>query len=169
MPDCLTLGGYTYNACPTPYANKIVSLAIFLIDAVFTTYSKAEFDAQIATGDVKIIKGSQGSYDGGNPVLDKGYGEQFQEVVGNTHKLTLMYIFDKDNIDFYNQLMLVKNKGIAFVTGKGELMHVVDVPVAFAVKMPVTEDLDKKRQVMIEVTWSNLELPLSYDVPANVF
>ena len=163
MYDCLELQPYQNEPCAETKVNKITALVIVLGGASITDVTNnSQWLTALQNADAIIVKDADGTYDGGSPTIEKGYGEQYQRVVGNAHKITINIPYVSANIEFLNDLMRVRNKGIAFVTGAGNarVMHFVPVECTFASKMPVTDDLSKERQLMIDISWSQITFGL---------
>lgn len=161
-----TLGEYTKLVSGTHVFsyNKIVGIAILLDASVDysdpTVWESYANDAATMEGKVAIIPKVIGTYDGGNPTTDKGYGNKLEVVTQMTHTIDFRTEYNKINTPFVENLMLADNAGIAFFTGDFEELTVVTgVNVSFANLMPVTDEMDKPREFNYKATWSKIKLP----------
>jgi len=166
--DCEVLDRYTNPPCDgETHYNKIVMIALVLPDATITDYSNnTQWTADIASGAVRLIKETQGNYDGGVAVLAPGFGNQLERVVGQKHTLNFMTKYRIANHDFFNKLRGLNVKAIAIVSGDNDALQVVEKNAMLYAKAPITDDLTAERKFEVQTTWSDIDMPVPYDVPS---
>lgn len=129
--------------------------------------SKSEFDAGIAAGTVIIIPSTRGSYDGGSPTYDKGFGDTDQSYSSSTYKLTYIDPNYVKNRDFYNSLQSQTQWKIGWRSETQ--IHLSEKTVTAYGKDTHEEDVKTKVYWNVEVSWVSKIKPLIYDTPASVF
>lgn len=147
--------------------NRVVAVGIltngdkdFTLPATWVAYTTGTPAVDI-NDDMIVVKDVRGEYDGGAAEKGAGYGRMLEVVTGMKHKVTLTIEYNAKNKPFLDSLLKTTNAGIVIVSGnsKGDELEVVAYPVSFSSKTPITADLDKVREAMIEGTWSAIELP----------
>ena len=137
-----------------------------------TEWLNASYDS-----DVLIFKEVSGSYSKASPNEIPGKGSQQVRVVGRDHELSMMIEGVKENVDFWNAVNKSSNYRAAFVTGSdyqstsktNSILFVTDVTVSVDAGVATPEDLNGITQWEVSVKWSDLNIPLAYDVPSSVF
>lgn len=156
------------NDCETPEKGRVSSVAFIKDSFDFIDPSDpVEWQAAIANKDIIIIPRTNGSFDGGAEVESTGYGRQATKLTGYNFTLTYNDPNYKLNADFYNAIKRSQNYRIAYVTES--LVHISNVPVSTIPKNPVAEDINSDVVWNVTVKWADQDLPVPYDVPANVF
>lgn len=166
--ECADLHRYSNPPCDgETHYNKVVMIALVLPDALITDYkSNTEWTTDIASGAIRLIKETQGNYDGGAATLAPGFGNQLEKVTGVKHTLNFMTKYRTANHDFFNRLRGLNVKAFAFVSGDNDVLQVVEKNAMFYAKAPVTDDLVAERKFEVQTTWSDIDMPTPYDVPA---
>lgn len=166
MPYGGTLGDYTPLVSGThEFAyNKVIAMGV-LVDPDVDYTDPAVWAAFVAddttiAADVKVIPDVIGSYDGGNPEQDKGYGKRLKVVKKNTHKIDFKSEYNKVNTPFMNDLMTGDNVGIYFITGNSEEFYVIPQAISFTSKSPVTDVLEDIREFDGTAEWSKITMPI---------
>lgn len=154
--------------------NKVVGFGI-LIDATVDYEDPAVWaahgvaDPATIQDEVKIIPKIIGTYDGGSPTEDKGYGDKLTQITANTHTMNLRCEYNKANVAFMNKLMNSDNVGVCFFTGQFDEFTVVKgVNASFVAKPAITDEQEKPREWTIDVKWSKIELPVPVTHDASV-
>jgi hypothetical protein len=147
--------------------NRIVAIGIltnsdkdFALPATWLEYTGTTPVSDI-DDDMIVVKDTRGEYDGGAAEKGAGYGRMLEVVTGMKHKLSLTIEYNAKNKAFLDSLMKTTNAGVAIVSGNasGDELEIAAYPVSFSSKTPITSDLDKVREAMVEGTWSAIELP----------
>jgi len=166
--ECSELNRYYNPPCDgeTNY-NKVVMIALILPNATITDYSNnTQWATDINSGAVRLIKETQGNYDGGSATIAPGFGNQLERVTGAKHTLNFMSKFRKANHEFFNSLRGLNVKGFAFVSGNNDVLQVVEKNAMFYAKAPITDDLIAERKFEVQSTWSDIDMPAPYTVPS---
>lgn len=168
MQNCEALTRYTNPPCDndTKY-NKVVMIALILDNATITDYkNNGQWAIDIASGAIRLIKDTQGNYDGGSATLAPGYGNQLEKVTGVKHTVNFMTKYRKKNWAFFNGLRGLNVKAFAFVSGDNDVLQVIQKNAMFYAKASVTDDLAVERMFETQCTWSDQNIPQPFDVPA---
>lgn len=123
--------------------------------------------AQIAAGNVKIIKRVRGNFDGGTPVKVDGYGDQKEKIIGYDCVLNFSDPVYKSNYPFYNSIAKSKSQYLAFRSESQ--CHITDAVVSLAPKNPIEEDINSNVNWQVEVTWRQKDLVKPFDSPEGIF
>ena len=159
---------YSCSPCPTFEYGRIRSIA--LIKTSFTILnpsSPTEWNSGIASGDIRIIWETQGSYDGGSTSELAGFGDRETTNGGTKHTLTWKDPNYKDNADFYNTLRDLSEWTIAYRTSNS--IHMVNEPCTFTPKNDVADDTKSNVVWNVMAVWSSPLSPIPYDIPAGIF
>lgn len=154
--------------------NKVVGFGILInatVDYEDPSVWAAHGVADPATiqDEVKIIPQVIGTYDGGSPTEDKGYGDKLTQITANTHTIDLRCEYNAVNKAFMNKLMNSNNYGVVFFSGNFDEMEVVTgVNASFTAKPAITDEQEKPREWTIQVKWSKIALPVTVAHDASV-
>ncbi|GAB4126283.1 MAG: hypothetical protein Fur0027_07320 [Raineya sp.] len=173
MPyDCVTLGNYIELDCLADKFsyNKVVAIGIiknptkdFGLPATYTYADKAALEA-----DIEVLNKVVGEYDGSETEVAEAYGAKLEQIVSRKHKATFEVEYNAKNWDFFNRLAFARNYGIVLISGNmQELAYSGRVNVTFVVKTPITRELDKVRNFVVEASWSNMDLLKPVAVPTE--
>lgn len=169
--NCDSTAQYSEYDCATDEISygRVITLGVIWDDSTIKDdlNDPALWQQAVTAGEVAIIKGFIGSYDGGTINVVPGYGKKLERIESQLHNISGRYVYQKKNIAFFNTLMSSSNKGLFFISGADQEMHVVlGVDASFKPQMPITEELEKTREYQLDVSWTRIGLPLSYDVGA---
>lgn len=114
-----------------------------------------------------IISETQGSYDGGTPVVGTGYGRLKEKVTGVDGVVTYKDPAYKKNGAFYNALMRSSNWHIAWCSETQ--IHLSDNPATFKPKNEITDDVTGEVVWTVEATFNQPGIAAPYDIPAGIF
>jgi hypothetical protein len=115
-----------------------------------------------------VIPNVRGSYDGGAPVEQTGYGRQTTFRSGANHEVTYSHLWQCENVAFYNTFMrLSKDYEFWFVTSTK--IHKGGDNLYVNAQMPITDDLSAEIAFNVTVRWSKYELPACYEKPNLIF
>jgi hypothetical protein len=156
------------NPCDVIEHGRVRSVAFIAKDFVFTDPTDpTEWEAGIADKKIIVIPDVNGSFDGGAPVENAGYGDQQTKLVGYNFSLTFRDPNYKNNADFYNALKLSRNYRFGYRTETQ--VHLTENTVTVVPKNPVGEDLTSEVVWDVEVKWSEGDLPTPNDTPPGIF
>lgn len=156
------------NPCDVIEHGRVRSVA--LISSAFTFVDPTdptEWQAGIDSGEIRIIPEVQGSFDGGAPVEEAGFGDQSTRVTGYNFTLNYKDPNYKDNAAFYNAIRSSRTWRIAYRTETQT--HIAEAIGQFTPKNPVGENLTDVVLWDVEVKWQDGALPIPYDTPAGIF
>jgi hypothetical protein len=151
--------------------NKVVGLIVIYDDTTISAdlSDPANWATALANEEIAVIPEFVGEYDGGEPEEEEGFGLKETMVVSELYTLTGECEYNKKNIPFMNKLKTAGNKGVAFITGNLDEMHVVlGVECTYITKAAVTREKKKFRKYMVTAKWSKIGIPESYPVPAGI-
>lgn len=179
MPfNCATLVDYQQIDCSTDkeFFSKVEGFAIFkeasrakdlTLPATWDEYTGGTPVANIAD-DMVLVKSVEGEWDGGEPTVGVGFGDQLEQVESMKHTITLRGEYQKKNEAFINKVFRSSNAGIAFATGKRGELHVVQGTNATIIpKLETTNEQEKVRRFSLTITWTRLDFPNSIDASAD--
>lgn len=129
--------------------------------------SAAEFEAAVAAGLCVIVPSTRGTYDGGAPTFDKGFGDTDQTFASSSYKLTYTDPNYVQNRAFYNAL---QSQSQWMIGWRSETqIHLSEKTVTAYGKDPHQEDVKTRVYWEVEVAWVSKVKPLIYDTPSGVF
>jgi hypothetical protein len=159
---------HTGTSCPDKEKGKIRHAFIYKSTFSFVSpENQNEWTNGLNAGDIQILWGVNGSYDGGTVTEDVGFGDQEFTNGGRTHIVNIKDPNYYDNCDFYNALSQTQEFKFGYVTEN--YTHFTDVVCKFLAKNPVQEDIKSIVLWELEVKWSGDNSPCPYNKPANVF
>jgi hypothetical protein len=165
---CGSVGTHTATECLPHEKGVIRALAFIDKDTTFTDYSDpTEWATNVASGAVKVVKFLSGSYDGGSPKFDKGFGSVATIYTNSTHKISANDPNFLNNETFWNEIQKSSGYKVAWVTET--LIHVGTKPCSIFSKKPVADDFESDVIGMIEIEWKQRNLPLAYTKPSGTF
>lgn len=152
--DCTTtLPLYECSPCPSREKGRVSWLAILVGGYEFTDPTDLdEWETAISNGDVIFITNTKGTYNGGSPIEEEGYGRVKTDIVGYDHELVVKDLNFVGNKGFYQLLHKSKNNKVAFGTETQAWFS--DNKVSMSVKAEVQESLDSDVVAEIMVKWS---------------
>lgn len=169
-PDgCETLvAGYTANCCPTKEGARVRHVWFESNTLVWVARtSQAEWETNVAAGDVIIIPNVRGEFDGGTATFSEGFGdvaEEFESLTGVVKFTDPNYLA---NVANYNALLKSKNYRFGFCTEtKG---FYTDVSASYYPKMPVVSDIKQSVYGDIEVKFVQSDLLVPFTYPQGIF
>lgn len=126
------------------------------------------------SSDIIVFPEVRGSYSGGAPTEVNSKGDQDTRVIGAKHDASFMLDSVKFNADFVNALNKSRNYKFAYVTGidyrsGGGVLHYVPRTVSIYGRENVPEGTDSLLDWMFNVKWSDINNPLTFDLPAGIF
>ena len=129
--------------------------------------SKAVWDAGVAAKSIYIIPETQGTFDGGSPVMVPGYGDATEKLAGYNFTLNFMDPNFKQNVPYHNSQKNSSNWHIAFRTETQTRLS--GKPCSFVPKTPVGAELSSEVVIDVEVKWFEKDQPVPFDTPVGVF
>lgn len=154
-----------------PEKGRIRSFAFIAKDYLATLQADPTDSAIWVTGildkKIIIIPTIAGDYDGGSPVTGPGYGDTKETTVGYDHVITYRDPNYKLNAAFYNAIKYGRNWVPAWRTETQT--HIADNAAQIIPKAPISEDLASDVAWNVEVRFSQPDLPIPFDTPAEVF
>lgn len=175
MSNCKQqIPSFTELAC-TFEAGRINAIAFVdedkaaLADATPSLWSTPSFytDEDYA-GDIVIHQKVSGEYSGAD-VQITGKGNQQQRLGGKNHTATIRVESVKGNNAYWDKLNISTNYRLVFVTDDYNLLLVSTRNVGISANLVVPDSLDGVTEWEITLTWSDIAVPESYDVPAGIF
>lgn len=159
-PDCQAFEG-----------GRIVAIAFIDEDKTFTDITDpAEWADLIYDTDILIHKKVNGSMSPASAVNVEGKGAQQEKSVGRDHTVVVRVPGIKGNNEYWDALNRSTNYKFAFVTGKDyQLLHYVDSIVNIDAGEEIQTSLSSEVDWVVNITWSDNDLPDTSDVPAGVF
>jgi hypothetical protein len=121
----------------------------------------------IAAGKVIIMPKLRGTFDGGTPKIVDGYGRQKNRTTGSDFSASVEDPTYKANWAFYNSLVGKTTWHFAYVTESQ--CHISGVPVNFAPKNPITNNVDDAVVWITDITWFEAFTPAPFDTPEEIF
>ena len=172
MPNCIVFPP-EYNelvGCEVE-VGSIVAVAFIEDSMVFTDYSDpAQWLNTIYDSDVLVHKEVRGSYPKASPTEIAGKGKQDVRVVGRKHEVTFRVSAIKNNDNYWNTLNRATNYRFAMVIGQDyDLLLVVEANVSIDAGPDIQEALDTEADWLVTVKWSDIDVPITSDVPAGIF
>jgi hypothetical protein len=172
--NCVDLPDHEQIDCGLYLKGGMGAGAIVSCDHTIVDWSStSEWEENIASGKVKIVKPIRGSFpepaavEGENP---NGCGAL---NVVDTFDRTLEY---KDfnvsaaNIDFYNQLNRRQSFFVGFQGCQGaDRIWVVDSPITWNARQPLDENNRIKLMFLVTGSWTEFDMPTFYDAPTGIF
>lgn len=167
--DCVDLKDYDNDPCGVRELARIRHI-IFVKKTVpiVNPSDAAAWTALEASGDAKIIRNINGTYDGGAPVEGAGFGESISEQYGITHTLTYQDPRAVQNIDFYNKFKMVAQNYVAYACTETQIWSTIATLYA-SPKMPIANDLSQIVSIEATIKWSYKDLPVPFDRPVGLF
>lgn len=159
---------HTCSPCPS-YENGRIRHGFFYRNS-FTFISpenKNEWLAGLASGDIQLLWGISGSYDGGTITELPGFGDVETTNGGTIHIATIKDPNYYDNCDFYNAMRDSQDWRFGYVTEN--YIHLSGAPVTVSPKNPIADDLKSIVTWEASIKWSNSSLPCPYNKPTGIF
>jgi hypothetical protein len=162
------VGQHVCSPCPDTEQGRISSVAFIKTSFVFVDPTdSSEWDAGIASGDIKVLNNVNGTYDGGTTTFGRGYGRVPKKKTGKVFKAPF---FDPNlvgNDQFYIDLSNSLNWRIALCGAT--IMRISDSAVTIDAKDVVEEPIDSEVVWNVEVEFTQKNNPLHYDIPVGIF
>jgi len=166
--DCNSLGVYENESCLPHEKGVVRGLAFIKTSYTFADPPDAvEWAAAVTSNDVVVIKASSGSYDGGTPKYDKGFGNVPEIYVNSEHKISAKDPNFLNNESFYDELIKHSDYTCAFVTET--LVHMAEKPCVVYAKKMVADDYDSDVVGELEIKFKQRDIPLAYTKPTGIF
>ncbi len=169
--NCGTSGvipDYSCSDCPELEFGRVSSFAFIANTFSFTDpTNSAEWDVGIASGDIRVVWQTQGSYDGGTTAENPGFGRQEFSLGSTSHILNFKDPNYKNNCDFYNSIKYSSSYKGAYVTSSQ--VHLIDSPITIIPKNPVQDDLKSVVTWDVTIKWAGYDSPCPYDKPDGIF
>lgn len=154
--------------CPVPELGRIRSFGFVRDDFSFSLASDAaEWTAGIDAGQIFIIPGASGSFDGGTPNLKPGYGNVHQRLVSYTFKMSVVDPNYIENCDFWDAMDKLQNFRPFYVTETQ--VHIADKPATIIPIAPVEDDDQSEVVWKVEMEWVSKTKPCPVDKPEGIF
>ncbi|MCC6584530.1 MAG: hypothetical protein IT271_12570 [Chitinophagales bacterium] len=115
----------------------------------------------IANGDIKLIPDVIGTWNGGVPKEEAGYGDQTSSISAYEHEVAFKDQRYKGNDTFYDSLAKAKNNVFFFATET--LIHFGTKPVTILPKSPVSDNTTDKVNWDVMAKWSEKSLLKQHD------
>ena len=159
-PDCQAFEG-----------GRIVAIAFIDEDVTFTDITDpAEWTGLTYATDIIIHNKTNGTMSPASAVNVEGKGAQAEKSVGRDHAVSVRVPGIKGNDEHWNALNRSTNYKFAFVTGKDyDLLHYVESIVNIDAGEDIQSSLSSEVDWVVNVTWSDNDLPSTTDVPTGVF
>lgn len=159
-PDCQAFEG-----------GRIVAIAFIDEDVEFTDITDpAEWTTLTYATDILIHQKTNGSMSPASPVTVEGKGAQAEKSVGRDHTVSVRVPGIKGNNAYWDALNRSTNYKFAFVTGKDyDLLHYVDSITNIDAGEEVQTALSSEVDWVVNVAWSDNDLPSTSDVPTGIF
>jgi len=160
---------YLCLACDQPENGRIGAVAYTLKGAPLPDPSSVQDWVNLICNNLAIVIPSvRGTYDGGSPIEQVGYGRQTNFRAGANHEVQYMHPWQCENVAFYNSFMrLSRDYEFWFVTESK--LHKGGDNLYVNAQMPITEDVSSVVEFNVTVRWSKYELPRCYEPPALIF
>lgn len=126
----------------------------------------AEYEQAVLDGKLYILPRTAGKITP-EPIMEKGYGDEEEVLVGYKYKAEIEEPNYKGNALFWNSIKNSKNFKAIFRTETQ--VHISDTVVSIKPKAPVEDDINKNIVWMIEITWTQEDLLLPHDAPQGIF
>lgn len=172
--DCGTnLPDHLPAVCPNENVEqgRVRSVAMiqkdYLPDIAADPSDPAPWIAGIQTKKIRIIFETQGSYDGGTPVMSAGYGDLKERITAYDHVLTFKDPAYKTNGAFYNALFQ-SNQWVPAWRSETQI-HVASKPATWKPKNEIGEDISSDVVWTVEAAVTQSDLILPFDIPAGIF
>lgn len=120
------------------------------------------------TGDIVIHKKVSGGYAGADTTVP-GKGNQQNRTSGKNHTVTIRVESVKGNDGYWNKLNVSDNYRLVFVTDDYSLLLVSTTNCSISANLILEDNLESIVEWEVVITWSDLDLPKTFDVPAGVF
>ena len=120
--------------------------------------------------DIIVFKEVRGSYAKAAATEIAGKGKQDTRVVGRKHELNFRVSSVKNNDNFWNTMNRSTNYTIAWVVGSNyDLLMYVDKNVSIDAAPVIEEGIDSEIEWDVLVKWSDIDVPVTADVPTGIF
>ena len=171
-PNCpVTVPAYIELDCNAIDKGSIVSVAFIDNAKVFSNISNAaEWLIETYTASILIHKEVRGQYPAAAVTSISGYGTQADRNVGRNHSVTFRVPSILGNEGYWNALNKSNTYKFAFVTGSDRgILWYTNQTVSINAVPVVPETLDSQVDWLVEVKWSNVNLPSTSAVPTGTF
>ena len=98
-----------------------------------------------------------------------GKGNQQTRTGGKNHTATVRIESVKGNDDYFNKLNLSTNYRVVLVTDDYNMLLVSTNNVGIKANIILEDSLESICEWEVVITWSDIKLPETYDVPAGIF
>ncbi len=156
------------SPCPTTENGRVRNIAFVHSSVAFADITDpAEWKTYILAKKIIIIAGTNGTYDGGAPVLGNGFGSIPKKKTGATYKLAVLDPNFIGNCPFYNQLSNSTSWRIAWTSDT--LLQLSDKPCLVTAKDPIAEPVESERYWNLEIEFSQKNIPCHSTIPGGIF
>jgi hypothetical protein len=140
-----------------------------LADETPSLWSTASFwTSETYSADILIHDEVDGEYTGA-AVKGAGKGTQQERTIGKNHTATVHVESVKGNNDYWDDLAVSTNYRFVFVGDNYSTLFVSTANVSIDGEMVLQNDISSINEWEVIVTWSDIKLPESYDVPVGIF
>lgn len=155
--------------CDNPENGRVSAVAYVQKGAPMPNPSSAQDWVNLICNNLAIVIPSvRGTYDGGSPIDQNGYGRIPTSRVGANHEVQYMHLWQCENIAFYNSLMRLAGD-FEFWFATGSKLHRGGKGLYISVQTPITEDVSSAMEFQVTVRWASYDLPLCYNLPPYIF
>ena len=159
--------GFSCDPCGPREKARVRSAAFIKNTAAFTDYSNPTQWLNAVNNNLAYLLPNISGKVTAEPVIEKGYGDIEDQIVGYKYKAELEEPNYAANALFWNAMKNNRNMKLAYRTESK--IHVSDVRVSIKPKANVEDDLNKNVVWSIEVTWNQEDLVLPHDTPPGIF
>ena len=159
---------HSCSPCPS-YENGRIRHGAFIKNSfAFTSpENPAEWRAGMLSGDIQVLWGISGLYDGGTIAEKPGFGDLETTNGGTLHVATIKDPNYFDNCDHYNAMRDSQDYTFVFVTEN--YVHFADAPVTVSPKNAIADDINSIVVWEATIKWSNSSSPCPRLKPVGIF
>jgi len=173
MANCpVTVPAYIEMDCFHFDKSRIIAVAFIDEGKVFSNITNpVEWASETYAATILIHKQVKGSYPPAAVVEQPGYGLQAVRNVGRNHAINFRVPSVKGNELYWDALNKSESYKFAFVTGDYQtgILWYVNQIVSINAVPEVPEGLDAQIDWVVDIKWSSINLPRTYDVPYGTF
>ena len=117
---------------------------------------------------VLIHQNVSGSYTGADTTI-AGKGNQQTRLGGKNHTATVRIESVKNNEEYWNKLNISTNYYVALITDNYNLLLFSTVKCGISGNLILEDSLESITEWESTITWSDIALPITSDVPVGIF
>ena len=123
--------------------------------------------AGITAGMIVVLPQTQGEYNGGEPILGRGFGYSEETLIAYSFGVNYKDPDYVGNLPHYNSITGSRNFYIAFCSET--IMRISQRAGTLVASNPIANSLKDEVNFILTYKWTNDKMPLEYSIPDGVF